>query len=265
MKRLLFLLPVFISCQLFAQVDFQKPFADFGLKGSITIYDYQAKKWIFSHKKDSQKGTLPASTFKILNSLIALETGVINDENEIIRWPGQTDTVKYGYRPDIYHDMNLKEAFKVSAIWVYLKYAERIGRPRYQNFLERSHYGNCDLTVDDPDFWNFGKLAVSPVEQINLLKGIYEETLPFSARSFEIVKRIMIEEQTDSYILRAKTGWTRDGGKDTGWWVGYVERKDNVFFFATRIIKNRNEINPDFIRSRKEITRTILTQLHILD
>ena len=64
--------------------------------------------------------TLPASTFKIINTLIALETGVIADENEIVKWPGKTDTVKYGYRPDIYHDMSLKEAFKRSAGWVYV-------------------------------------------------------------------------------------------------------------------------------------------------
>lgn len=265
MKLILLILVFACSLPLFSQVNLTKPFADFGLEGSITIYDYKAQKWIFSDEEDSHFGTLPASTFKMLNTLIALETGVIKDENEIVKWSGQTDTVKYGFRPDIYHDMNLKEAFKVSAVWVYLKYAEEIGRSCYQDFLKRSHYGNCDLSVDDPDFWNFGKLAVSPVDQINFLKGLYEETLPFSARSFEIVKRIMIEEQTDSYVLRGKTGWTRDGGKDTGWWVGYVVKEDHVWFFATRVIKDRGTHNPDFSRSRKEITRNVLKQLQILD
>jgi beta-lactamase class D len=74
----------------------------------------------------------------------------------------------------------------------------------------------------------------------------------------------MMEEQTEDYTLSAKTGWTREGGKDTGWWVGYVERKGNVYFFATRLIKDRNTYNPDFAKCRKEITKTILKQFNIL-
>ena len=146
-------------------------------------------------------GTLPASTFKIINTLIALEAGVIADENEIIRWPGETDTVRYGYRPDIYHDMSLKEAFKLSAGWVYVELAKKIGKNRYREFLTSSNYGNADVSINDPDFWNFGNFAISPANQIEVLIGVYEETLPFSKGSFKILKEIMEEEQTDSYTL----------------------------------------------------------------
>lgn len=111
MKHFLFLLALLMTTCLSAQVDFSKPFADCGIQGSITIYDYHANKWIFSNEGDSHLATLPASTFKILNSLIVLETGVIKDDNELIPWTGNEDTVKYGYRPNIYHSMNLKEAF----------------------------------------------------------------------------------------------------------------------------------------------------------
>lgn len=218
-----------------------------------------------SNRDDSHLGTLPASTFKVINTLIALETGVVTDEQEIIKWPGKTDTVKYGYRPDIYHDMSLKEAFKLSAGWVYVELAKRIGKESYQQFLSKSNYGNADVTINDPDFWNFGKLAISPANQIQILIGVYQESLPFSKKSFQILKEIMKEEQTDRYTLQAKTGWTREGGKDTGWWIGYVERKDNVFFFATRLIKDRNSKNPDFAKCRKEITKTVLKQLHMLE
>jgi beta-lactamase class D len=95
--------------------------------------------------------------------------------------------------------------------------------------------------------------------------GVYRETLPFSKRSFRILKQMMTEEQTESYTIRAKTGWTRDGGKDTGWWVGYVERKDNVYFFATRLIKDRSSLNPAFASCRKEITRSVLKQLKVIE
>ena len=248
-----------------AQFSFSKPFEDCGVTGSITIYDYNSKKWVTSDVHDSQFPTLPASTFKIINTLIVLETGIVTDENELVKWPGRPDTVKYGYRPDIYRDMSLKEAFKLSAVWAFVELAKKVGKDHYLEYLDKLSYGNADLSVNDIDFWNFGRLAISPVNQIELLKGIYEETLPFSGRSFRILKAIMIEEQKEGFTLRGKTGWTSDRGEHIGWWVGYVERTDNVYFFATRLRKDRDESNPAFGKCRKEITKTLLAQLNILD
>lgn len=265
MKLLFFISLTAFFCNVsVGQIDLKKPFEDCSINGSITIYDYRANKWISSDINDSNTGTLPASTFKILNTLIAIETDVVSDEKEIFIWPGKADTVKYGYRPEIYHDMNLQEAFKLSAVWVYLELAKKIGSENYNKFLTLCNYGNKDISVNDPDFWNFGNLAISPANQIEILIGIYEETLPFSSRSYEILKNIMVEERTENYTLYAKTGWTRYGGKDTGWWVGYVERKENVWFFATRLVKDRDTVNPNFGRCRKEITRNILRQMNVL-
>ncbi len=241
-----------------AQINFQQPFDDCQIEGSTTIYDYNSKKWISSNIYDSHKQTLPASTFKVVNTLIALETGVIQSENDTVFWPGSTDTVKYGYRPEIYHNMTVKEAFKMSAGWVYVLLAEQIGKEKYQKYLSKIHYGNVDLTNPDPDFWNFGNFAISPVNQISILVGVYEETLPFKKESFKILKSMMVDEDSEHHVLRAKTGWTRDGGKDTGWGVGYIETKGNVYFFATRLIKDRKIQNPNFANCRKEITKQLL-------
>lgn len=246
----------------------QQPFKECGINGSITLYDYQTKKWTFSNQVDAVKATLPASTFKVVNTLIALETGVIKDENELVKWHGNQDTARYGYRPRIYHDMSLKEAFKMSAGWVYVVLAGRIGKQRYKNYLSQCQYGNVDLSQQGNDFWNFGNFAITPKNQIEILKGVYEETLPFSKRSFRILKKIMVAEQGENYVLRAKTGWTRDGGKDTGWWIGYVEKgkgkAKQVYFFATRLIKSRTEKNRHFGSCRKTITRNVLKQLGVL-
>ncbi|QHT70949.1 class D beta-lactamase [Rhodocytophaga rosea] len=247
------------------QIDLQKPFQDCQLKGSITLYDYKNKKWTYSDEADSRKETLPASTFKIIHSLIALETGVVKDEFEVIKWVGQTDTVLYGYRPDIYKDMNMKEAFELSAGWVYIEFAKRIDRKQYVKYLQQCGYGNHNLTEPDFDFWNFGSFGISPVNQINFLRDLYEEKLPFSNRNQQIVKRIMQAEQTNSYTIYAKTGWTRFNGMDVGWWVGYVERKDNVYFFSTRVSKLRSTPHPNFGPCRKEITKAVLNQMGILD
>lgn len=247
--------------------DLQKPFQDCHIDGSITLYDYNQKKWISSDINDSHQPSLPASTFKILNTLILLESGTVESEKDIIKWPGSTDTVKYGYRPDIYHDMDMEEAFKVSAGWVYRELAKKVGKKRYSDYLIKCKYGNANVSVTDPDFWNYGPFAISPVNQIETLISIYEEKLPFSKRSYEILKRMMVEEETEEYIVRAKTGWTMEGGLDTGWWIGYIEQKQqkNIYFFATRLIKDRRIANKQFAKCRKEITKRILKDLKMLN
>ena len=68
---------------------------------------------------------IPASTFKIFNSLAALESGAVKDENEIMKW----DSVKRFY--DMWNqDLNLGQAFKYSAVWFYQELARRIGEEK---------------------------------------------------------------------------------------------------------------------------------------
>ena len=263
MKQLLFSM-LLLPLTTFSQVDWQTPFRECQIDGSITIYDYRQKKWLFSDSLDSEKATLPASTFKIINALIALETGVIRDENDVVKWVGAVDTVRYGYRPEIYHDMTVREAFEQSAGWVYIELARKIGRDRYRYYLTKCRYGNGNLSEKGVDFWNFGPFAISPKNQVAFLQALYDDKLPFSKRNTDIVKRLMITETTDTYVIRAKTGWTRDGGIDTGWWVGYVEKQGEPSFFATRLRKSRQTPNPNFGPCRKSITKNVLRQLNKL-
>lgn len=254
------------SCPLLAQVDFIKPFKDCGVHGSITIYDYKKQQWIYSDSADTNVETLPASTFKIINLLIALETNTIKDEQEIVKWIGKTDSVKYGHRPEIYKDMTVEEAFRVSAGWVFVELAKKIRREKYREYLQLAHYGNGNLSEKGLDFWNFGSFAISPKNQVEFLIKVYEEkNLPFSSRNIQILKKVMISEKKDTYTICAKTGWSRDKSTDNGWWVGYVERADNVYFFATRIDKKRVLINKDFASCRKIITKDILRQLKFIE
>ncbi|AUD05984.1 penicillin-binding transpeptidase domain-containing protein [Spirosoma pollinicola] len=260
-NRLLLLALLLIPFIAEAQLDLITPFKNCPGSGSTTIYDNNRHQWIYSDSLDAQKATLPASTFKVINLLIALETNVIRDEHEVVKWVGKVDTVLYGNRPEIYHDMSIKEAFEVSAGWVFIELAKRVGRDRYRKYLTKCHYGNDDLSEAGTDFWNFGSFGISPINQINFLRNAYSGEVPFSRRNLTILKRVMVTEKGGDYTIRSKTGWTRDGGNDTGWWVGYVEKNGNIYFFATRLIKSLQVSNPNFGPCRKEITRTILHEL----
>jgi beta-lactamase class D len=245
--------------------EFKTYFENCGVDGSIVIFDQNNQQWMLSDTTSIHRESLPASTFKIINLLIALETKVIKDENEIVKWVGKTDTVKYGYRPEIYHDMTVQEAFEVSAGWVFIELAKKIGKENYTKYLTECNYGNLNLTQQDADFWNFGNFAISPINQVEFLKNLYNGNLPFSKRNMEIVKRVMLTEETDNYAIHAKTGWTRENNTNTGWWVGYLETNNNTYFFATRLLQNRDNNRDDFGSCRKEITKNVLRDLGFLN
>jgi len=273
-KSILFITMTVISFDLLAQArnpdkkivrsDFQKYFDECHVNGAVALYDNNKGAWILSDTSDTQVATLPASTFKIINMLIALETKTIKDENSIVPWPGSTDTLKYGYRPDIYKNISVKEAFAVSAGWAFIELAKKIDRSVYRKYLKACNYGNMDLSESGTDFWNFGPMGISPINQVEFLKKLYDGNLPFSKRNMDIVKGVMISEQNADYTVRSKTGWTMANQINTGWWIGYVEQKENVYFFATRLIQDRKFNSPDFSSCRKAITRKIFKDLKIL-
>lgn len=244
--------------------DFKKYFDECGVEGAIAIYDHKKHQWILSDTINTRQETLPASTFKIINMLIALETGTISNENYVVNWPGKTDTVKYGYRPEIYHDMSVRKAFEVSAGWAFIELAKKIDKSVYKRYLTQCGYGNVELSEQGTDFWNFGPLGISPVGQVEFLKKLYDGKLPFSKRNLDIVKRIMITEKNQIYTIRSKTGWTMADQINTGWWVGYVEKQKEVYFFATRLLQDRKSNRSDFSGCRKKITRSVMKDLKIL-
>ncbi|MDZ7764604.1 MAG: class D beta-lactamase [Melioribacteraceae bacterium] len=219
------------------------------LKTNITRYN----------EERCEQSFLPASTFKIPNSLIALEEKIIPDENFVIKW----DSVDRGWEK-WNMDHNLQSAFKYSAVWFYQELARQIERSTYQSYLNKFDYGNKTIGDRIDYFWLDWSLQISANEQIDFLKKFIKNELPVSQRSIDITKDIMIVEETDEYILRAKTGLgDKRDGIYTGWYVGYVETKENIYVFAM----NMEEKEYEDIKSqvRIELTKNILRYLEVIN
>lgn len=238
---------------------FSKHFKEANVEGGFFLYDFNKKTYTITDKTDFERTTSPASTFKIPNSMIALELGVIKDENEVIKWDGEKRWLEAWNA-----DHNLKDAYKNSTVWFYQELARRIGEKNYKTYLKACDYGNQDINGGLTQFWLGSSLKISPKNQLEFLRKLHEEKLPFSKRTYEITKRIMVREQTNDYTLRAKTGLATVNQTDIGWFVGYVEKKDNVYFFALRIQKPENKEMPEFAPRRIELTKNILMQMGIL-
>jgi beta-lactamase class D len=235
-----------------------KFFKEANVKGSFLLYDLKKDKFIAYDNKRCKKRFFPASTFKIPNSLIGLETGVIKDENFVIKW----NEVKYPIEA-WNQDHTLKSAIKVSCVPYYQELARRVGETKMKEYIRKLQYGNMDISGGVDKFWLEGGLKISQYEQIDFLKKLYQYNLPFSKRNIDIVKSIIILEDSTGYKLSGKTGWAIRKGNNTGWFVGYIEKGDDVYFFATNIESDKQDDN--FASLRIPITKKILKELGIID
>jgi beta-lactamase class D len=193
--------------------------------------------------------------------LIGLETSVIPDEHFVIPW----DSVQREIT-DWNRDHDLRSAIKYSVVPYYQELARRVGAERMQKYVEETRYGNMDISGGIDRFWLGSSLLISADEQVVFLKKLHDNNLPFSQRSIDIVKDILILEKNDEYVYRGKTGTTTFGyGMLIGWFVGYLERGGNSYFFALNMITDSPQQDVDKIFSgRKEITKAILKELGLM-
>jgi beta-lactamase class D len=235
-------------------VNFEPYFQNFA--GAFVLYDLSGDRYIRYNPEGCSERHLPASTFKIMNSLIGLETGVIPDENYVIKWDGTQHPISAWNQ-----DHTLQTAIQNSVVWYYQELARRVGRERIKHYIDAVEYGNQDLTGPIENFWLDGTLKISADEQVEFLKRLYQGDLPFSERSVKIVKEILVLEKTDTYQLSGKTGSGQNDSLYTGWFVGYVEHESNVSFFATNI--QATSPNARGMKA-KEITLNILRSMALL-
>ncbi len=263
MKQIQIILSILIitTSAMFSQnievrTDLKKYFDEYGHEGCFVLYNLKNDSYIKYNPEKCADRFIPASTFKIFNSLVGLETGAVKDEFEVFKW----DSVKRFY--DMWNqDLDMVNAFKYSGVWYYQELARRIGEEQMKYYISLNQYGNKNISGGIDRFWLDGRIRISADEQIEMLKKLYHNKLKFSQRSMDIVKRIMIYEQTDEYTIRAKTGWALRVEDQIGWFVGDVEKGSDVYFFAI----NLQSKNPEegFV-SRQEITFKILKELKVL-
>lgn len=233
----------------------KKYFDDNKVEGCFTMLNnVSGEITVYNMAMDTTRYT-PASTFKIVNSLIGLETGAITNDTMTIKWDG----VKR-WNEDWNKDLGMKEAFKASSVPYYQEVARRIGRDTMQKWLDSLHYGNRNTQGPIDSFWLNNRLKISPDEQLGLVKKLFFNQLPFRVSVQESVKDAMLWESNTAYKLSYKTGWGFDEANNSlGWMVGWIEENRHVYFFVSLVKSPDKDI--DMRTVRMNITKGILTQL----
>lgn len=232
--------------------ELEKYFEARGVDGTFAMLDNtEGGVTVYNMKYDTMR-FLPASTFKIVNSLIGLETGKITSDSMEIRWDGVRRPVK-----EWNQTMNMVDAFKASNVPYYQEVARRIGLDTMKRWIDTLSYGNMVVTEPIDSFWLNNTLKVSPDEQLGLVKKLYFDQLPFRKSVHLAVKNAMLQEDNTAYKLSYKTGWGFDENNNhVGWVVGWIEENRHVYFFVTLVLSDKEDLDMPGIRMG--ITRDIL-------
>lgn len=236
-----------------------KYFTDNNVRGTFALFDNGSGEFtVYNLERYRDSAYLPASTFKIVNSLIGLQTGVIESDSMVINWDG----VDRG-RPECNRDMTMYDAFRLSCPPWYQELARRIGRDTMQRWIDSLSYGNKKISKIDT-FWLDNSLKIRPDEQMGLVKRLYFNQLPFFKLNQEIVKRAMLFEDTPQYKLAYKTGWgTDEKGQQLAWIIGWVEENRHPYFFVLNI--ETPDQQADIPTIRMAMLKGILKQLGYLE
>ena len=234
-------------------------FAQEQVTGTIALLDTQDGQLACSNVPLCERATIPASTFKIAHSMIALETGVVEDSESVLAWDGTEYPVEAWNR-----DHTLRTAVQVSCVPCFQAIARKVGEERMGEWLVRLDYGNHEMGGPIDRFWLTGGLLISPLGQIDFLRRFAEGALPISKRTAETVQDIITVDVGNQYVLVGKTGLQQppEYPELAGWFVGWLQLGERHVYFATLI--NGHLPDVDVGPARQRVTERVLSALGLL-
>jgi len=236
-----------------------------GLDGCIVVYDESADQYIRYNETRASTRFSPCSTFKIPNAAIALETGIIPGSDFVIDWNSNLYPKQNWWTDDPWatwaRSHTMKSAIQYSVVWYFKELARMIGEQRYNEYLKVMNYGSRDISGGLTQFWLVSSLTISPDEQVEFLRRFYHNDFGFKPESIDQVKDAIVLEDNDSYRLSGKTGTGMIDDRTMGWLVGYVEKNNNVYYYALNI----ESTDYDRIRSsRLDIVKSVFREMGVI-
>ena len=210
--------------------DIEHIFTNAGIKGTFVLYDASNNLFFGHNKERAQTRFIPASTFKIPNTIIGLSIGAVTSVDEILPYGGGKC-----FLPEWERDMGLREAIAMSNVPIYQELARRIGLVNMKANIEKLNYGNNNIGKVIDTFWLSGPLKISPIEQTIFLSKLAQTALPFPKTAQKAVSEITLIESNDNWELHAKTGLLLESKPGIGWWVGWVVKNSQVYAFALNL------------------------------
>ena len=242
-----------VSSETVSYVDLSKYFGEY--EGSFVLYDLKNDAWSIHDMEHATLRVAPNSTYKIYDALFGLEEGVITPENSFIAWNGES------YPFESWNaDQTLQSAMNSSVNWYFHAVDEQLGASDVYSYIQKIGYGNENMSGDFPAYWMESSLEISPIEQVELLTKLQNNSFGFASENINVVKDAICLFSSDAGTFYGKTGTGRVDGQDVnGWFIGFVETTDNTYFFAANIGADSDASGSN----ATEITMSILSDMNI--
>lgn len=230
------------------------------LRGSILIFDDSLNQYISNNYSNAHAEYLPASTFKIPNSIIALETEVVKNKNQVFKWDGITRSIKNWNQ-----DLNFKDAFQYSCVPCFQQIARKVGHRRMKEYIQKINYPEMKFDGSTIDlFWLEGESRINSFDQITFIRKLYSKDSELKENTYNTMFELLNIYSNEEYNLDGKTGWAVQDDKDIGWFVGMLSKGTRAFYFATNVSPSENFDMKNFPAIRKKVTMDAFKALSII-
>ncbi|GIN89832.1 BlaR1 family beta-lactam sensor/signal transducer [Siminovitchia terrae] len=227
-----------------------------GYSGSFVLYDSATKNYQIYNQKKSEQRVSPNSTYKIYSALFALEENIISVKNDKQNWDGTVYPFKAWNKS---HD--LSTALSNSVNWYFQNLDRKMGKKQLQYYLHKIKYGNENLAGKLDSYWIQSSLKISPIEQVQLLYELDENTFGFNEENIRAVKNAIFIDKQKSGQLYGKTGTGMINEKHVnGWFIGFVKQEVRTYYFALNIQSEKGHASGS---KAADIATKILHDKHI--
>lgn len=240
-----------------------------GINGCAVFYNPKNLEYNIYNPNLSETASSPCSTFKIISSLIGMESNVIDLKHSVLKWSGEVF-----WNEDWNRDIDFEQAFRTSCIWYFRQVINEVGESETERFLKELDYGNCDISDWEgrentnnnnrslTGFWVESSLKISPKEQAEVLSDIFEDNEQYSAAHINALKKAMLIKDAECNVdIYGKTGLgVKDGKTVDAWFVGMYEEEGQTVYFAVRLDDPENKESSS--KKAKEIAINIINEMH---
>ncbi|MCI8960787.1 MAG: class D beta-lactamase [Lachnospiraceae bacterium] len=211
-----------------------------GLNGAAVLYD--GSRYRIYNRELAEVRRSPCSTFKIISSLAALESGVLEPEDSTCAWSGEVF-----WNENWNRDQDFGQAFRDSCVWYFRRLIDETGQQRMQETLDQLSYGNGDISDWEGQlntnngnraltgFWIESSLKISPREQTQVMERIFGRDSIYKEETREALRQVMLfqDQKVTELTIYGKTGMGKDRGVTVdAWYTGFAEGKAGRVYFC---------------------------------
>lgn len=211
------------------------------MRGCFLLYNVKTQVFEKVIGEENCKQRLPAcSTFKVPLAVMAFDSGVLKDENQVFKWDG-----KKREREELNQDQTAKTWMKYSVVWFSQKLTPKMGMKKVKKYLYDFDYGNQDMSGGLKQAWlvapwqNKPALSISAYEQVEFMKKLWSNALPVSECAMKLTREITyLDKSAKGFELSGKIGSTfidQERTKNLGWFISHVQSQDKEYIAVTNL------------------------------